>query len=335
MKRRVLFLSIILLSVFCWTLFQKGNTYVVTNFGVTVPDILSAVFNGSDILRSHEGRINILLLGIGGEEHEGGALTDTIIISSFSPTATPTAVLLSIPRDFWSPLLQDKLNSAYYYGEERKEGSGLAFAKTIIETETGVPLQYAMILDFSKFKEIIDAMGGISVTIPQSFTDEHYPVPGKETDECDGDPYFSCRFESVTFQKGEEHMDGERALQYVRSRHAEGDSGNDFSRGRRQQEILVAMKNKIVDKTVWSNPNALTHVFTVFRETVTTDMSLPEFIALGKSLMPKAAHMTIDQVTLETELQEAPIGMFGRFALIPIDTDEQFISAIRLKIWRP
>ena len=67
--------------------------------------------------------------------------------------------------------------------------------------------------------------------IPKAFTDSQYPIAGKENDACGGDATFACRYKTVQFQAGSQHMDGKTALMYVRSRHAEGDEGTDFARG--------------------------------------------------------------------------------------------------------
>jgi anionic cell wall polymer biosynthesis LytR-Cps2A-Psr (LCP) family protein len=151
-------------------------------------------------------------------------------------------------------------------------------------------------------------------------------------DECDGDPTFRCRYETLSFMKGKEIMDGDRALAYVRSRHSQGDDGNDFSRGRRQQDVLVAVKNKLITSGVWSNPKIVMQLFRTFRETITTDLSLPECIALGKMMM-KYSEQSIKQVTLEKELQDASVDLYGRFALIPLGTHDDFTFFIHESIW--
>ena len=214
-------------------------------FGLTPVSMFQLATDGEAMVKSDNGRVNILLLGVGGGIHEGPDLTDTIIVISFHLTKKRLA-LISIPRDVWSDSLKDRVNSAYHYGEAKKEGGGLTLSKIIIEDIAGVPIHYAMVIDFSQFETLIDYIGGIDVVVPAAFTDTQYPIAGKENDECGGDLTYRCRYQTLTFEKGLQHMDGSRALMYVRTRHAEGGDGNDFARGRRQQDVIIAVKTKIL-----------------------------------------------------------------------------------------
>ncbi|MEK7166202.1 MAG: LCP family protein, partial [Patescibacteria group bacterium] len=169
-------------------------------------------------LKGIKERTNILLLGVGGNTHEGGDLTDTIMVLSVDKKGNDS-VLLSIPRDIWAADLKAKINSAYANGEAKKPGGGLTLSKATVEQIIGLPLQYGLLVDFNGFKSIIDAVGGIETWVADSFTDSKYPIAGKETADCAGDPEYSCRYETVSFTQGSEHMDGDLALKYVRSRH--------------------------------------------------------------------------------------------------------------------
>jgi len=179
------------------------------------------------VLESSGGRTNILILGVGGGGHEGSDLTDTIIVLSLD-TGKKTVALISVPRDTWSDTLKDKVNSAYHYGNEKslssgRQGGGLLLSKVTMEDVIGMPIQYAVVVDFSGFTKVIDAVGGIDVNVPEAFTDSRYPKPGMEQATCPGDPTNACVYETVHFDAGVQHMDGARALIYARSRHAEGD----------------------------------------------------------------------------------------------------------------
>ena len=66
------------------------------------------------------------------------------------------ALLVSLPRDIWSPTLRDKINSAFHYGEEKKKGGGLTLAKFVVEEVLGQPVHYSILVDFSSFKGLID-----------------------------------------------------------------------------------------------------------------------------------------------------------------------------------
>ena len=95
--------------------------------------------------------------------------------------------LISIPRDIWIPEIRAKINSAYYWG-------GVSLSKSLVEKITSLPTHYAVVIDFSSFKEIIDALGGVKIDVANSFTDDLYPIEGREEDLCDGDKEFKCRY---------------------------------------------------------------------------------------------------------------------------------------------
>jgi LCP family protein required for cell wall assembly len=222
-------------------------------------------------------------LGIGGENHEGGLMTDTILLASIN-FAKKDAVILHIPRDIWIPTFKDKINAAYQLGEEKASGSGMLLAKSAVEEIVGVPIHYGMLIDFSGFQKMIDAVGGIDVTVTETFTDTMYPIAGRENDLCNGDRLYKCRYESITFTKGTEHMNGTRALKYVRSRHAEGTEGNDFSRGKRQEAVLVAFKNKLLTKENFTNLQLLGKLQSISLQTIKTDMPIGDIVLAVKTI---------------------------------------------------
>src|SRR5690606_11303223 len=121
------------------------------------------------------------------------------------------------------------------------------------EFVTGEPVHYAMVMDFSGFKEVIDTLGGVEVDVEHSFTDTEYPIAGRENDLCDGDPEYRCRYETIEFKQGRQYMDGETALKFVRSRHAEGDEGNDFARSACQQRVISAIREKVLTTGILFN----------------------------------------------------------------------------------
>lgn len=184
-----------------------------------------------------EGVINILLLGIGGEGHEGGNLTDTMMVASIDPK-NHEVVLISIPRDFAITLPGrgiQKINAAYAYAEKDRPGTGGEAAVAAAEKVTGLTIPYFALVDFKGFVSAIDHVGGVDVTIDNTFTDATYP------DERYG------YLPPVTFTKGNEHMDGKRALIFARSRHsAQNNEGSDFARSERQKKIIVAFKSKVM-----------------------------------------------------------------------------------------
>jgi len=245
---------------------------------------VSLVSQSAADLKGENGRVNFLLLGISDEEKAGAELTDTIIFLSINPQTGNTA-MLSLPRDIWLASMRAKLNTAYYYGNQKKPGGGLILAKASVAEILGQPVNYGVVIDFAGFEKLIDLLGGVTVNVAKSFTDDRYPLPGKEDDDCGGDPEYGCRYESIHFEAGEQEMNGKRALKYVRSRYAEGEEGTDFARSQRQQNLLTAIKNKIFSPQVLINPLKVVQLVKVGQQSLTTDLPQKDFGGVLKLIL--------------------------------------------------
>lgn len=251
-------------------------------------------------------RVNILLLGMGGPGHDGPYLTDTIILASIEPSTNQIA-MFSIPRDL-AVKIQDegirKINNANAFGENKEPGSGAVFATTVIEDTFDTDVHYYIRADFTAFQEIIDEVGGITINVPRSFTDMQYP-DGKNG------------VMTIYFQKGAERMTGARALQYARSRHGNNSEGSDFARASRQQQMLVALKEKVLSFETLSNPVRIHHIITSLNTHITTNLSFPDIIALIK----RAKRLnTRDMTTVVFDTNNyltAATGADGAFLLVP------------------
>lgn len=239
------------------------------------------VFTPQEKIKSIEGRTNLLILGKGGQNHEAPDLTDTIIFASiYHPAPSrlqgvskkPSVSLISLPRDIWIPELRAKLNSTYYWGNQKEEGGGLKLTKSSVEEIIGQPVHYGLVVDFEGFKETIDVVGGVMVDVENSFTDEWFPIPGREDDECDGDLEYKCRYETIRFEKGRQMMNGETALKFVRSRNAEGDEGTDIARASRQQRLIAAIKEKALSREIIFSPKKLLEIKDVLAKYIETDI---------------------------------------------------------------
>lgn len=132
-------------------------------------------------LKSTNNQVNVLLLGTAGGTHDGANLTDTIMVVSYN-LKTNQVYLISIPRDLWLPSLQSKANAAYEIGLSQNNGLGLA--KTIFGNILGLPIHYALRLDFRGFVSAVDNLGGVDITVDKTFDDYNYPIEGKEDDLC-------------------------------------------------------------------------------------------------------------------------------------------------------
>ena len=233
-----------------------------------------------------DGRTNVLLLGVGGQQQNGADLTDTIIFTSIN-IKTGDMAMVSIPRDIWLDSLMAKINTAYHYGEEREEGGGFVLARESAEEIVGLPIHYVFLMDFDGFEDAIDLVGGVEAEIERSFDDFKYPIAGKEEDNCDGDPDYNCRYEHLHFDAGSLEMDGATALKFVRSRNAEGEEGTDFARSQRQQKIINGLKDKIVSARILANPGKIKELIEVAKKNITSNPLLKdeEAAAFGNILL--------------------------------------------------
>lgn len=216
--------------------------------------------NGSSINTANTDlrRINFAFYGYGGPSHDGPYLTDSIMVVSVQPqpTGPPTVAEISVPRDWYVPNQlgngktdYGRINQAYSDGiggrgtlPSSDPGAGAAVADATLEHLLGIHIDHWIGLDFQAFKSAVDAVGGVDVTVPDSFTDYQYPAG-----ECGNQPGDNCATETVHFNAGPQHMNGATALIFSRSRHSnDNGEGTDFARSRRQQLIVAALKQKVV-----------------------------------------------------------------------------------------
>ncbi len=271
--------------------FTKANN-------ITSQFLLKLISNKELPIKSYQDRSNILILGFSGGIHEGSDLSDTMMVLSIDPVKKDI-LIISIPRDLWAPSLKAKINTAFHYGEEKKPGTGgMILAKATVSEIIGEPVQYGLGLDFSGFRKLIDLLDGVDVNIEDAFEDDKFPIEGKENDFCGGDPAFSCRFEKLSFIRGVQHMDGITALKYVRSRYASGKEGTDFSRSKRQQQVIQAVREKLLHLSPLQDRQKIVNFIKTFNSTVNSDMNWSEKLSFARifSTMSKQniRHITLD-----------------------------------------
>ncbi|HEX2171835.1 MAG TPA: LCP family protein [Dehalococcoidia bacterium] len=215
-------------------------------------------------------RVTILLLGVdrrSGEANEP-TRTDTMLLATYDPR-TKMAGMLSIPRDLWVPIpvrsgeiIEDRINTAHLYGDLYSyPGGGPALAKATVEYNLGVKIDYFARIDFEGFEKMVDTVGGITVDVPVPLKDDAYPTPNYGT-------------ERIYFPAGLQHLDGERALKYARTRHADSDIG----RTRRQQQVLLAFREQALRLNLLPQAPSLIQQL---GNSLATDVSVPEMIDLA------------------------------------------------------
>ncbi|GAI95511.1 unnamed protein product, partial [marine sediment metagenome] len=236
---------------------------------------LSLLRADTSSLDSYNNRTNLLILGVGGEAHEELDLTDTIIFTSIDKELADI-VMLSLPRDIWIDSLQTKINAVYHYGKEKAEGGGFVLSKDAVYQILNQPIHYAVLIDFEGFIKTVNLLEGIDIKVDRPFDDYKYPIAGKGRDECAGDPEYKCRYEHLHFDAGQQKMDGEMALKFVRSRNAEGEEGTDFARSQRQQKVISAVVNKLLSYKTLFNPGKIIELKKTFGDHVKFDTQFNE-----------------------------------------------------------
>lgn len=284
-----------------------------------------------DSVKKIDGSVNILILGIAGGTHDGPNLTDSIIVANYN-FDTDRLTTIGIPRDIWSDTLKDKINTAYAYGEAKQEDGGLKLAKAEASAIIGMPIQYSVVISFNRFKDLIDYLGGVDVNVEKSFTDNEFPIEGKENDQCGGDPEYTCRYETVTFKKGLTHMDGQTALKFVRSRHAEGEEGTDFSRSRRQQLVMAAIKDRALKIGQQYDLAKFQKLYSKADSLVNRDVTNQELVSIGKDIFFSRKYSQ-KNLFIPEELFIVPYyeQYDGKYVLIPAknwDTIHSFVQCL-------
>ena len=266
----------------------------------SILDSLMGVVSNENVEETDNGRTNVLLLGMRGEGVAGGGLlADTIMLASLKADEEKVA-LMSIPRDMYVKIPGEtyhaKINSAYYHGEGKEKGGGIESMKQIVGEITGQPIHYVATINFAGFEQLIDAVGGIDIELTESFSEplqfhqEHvcdpnvftvrsgrtqkkiddrgkvvaeYPLCYNHDEECGG---------AFMLPAGTNHLDGEKALCYVRSRM----TSNDYERAKRQQVVLHLLKDKLTSRGTLTSFGKVNGVLNTLGRNVGTDMSAGE-----------------------------------------------------------
>jgi LCP family protein required for cell wall assembly len=269
-------------------------------------------------------RVNLLVMGYGGGDHDGAHLTDSMLIVSVLPQSHHTS-LVSVPRDLWVQYPPNsgnytKINSIYQFASnnDKNPQAGGQAADQKVALVTGLNVPYWLTIDFTGFKQVIDAIGGIDVYVPDSFN-ACYP----KNDDAAIDPSWI----KVQFNKGMQHMNGARAITYARAREpldvcGQGTSENlaeltDFGRSARQQIIIKAVLAKVKQASTWPH---LYNAMDALQRTIHTNMSLADLseFALKMDLTdPKAAHIGLSNQNILVDATSDD----GQSILLPQNSD--------------
>jgi len=249
--------------------------------------------SGEKLKGENRDRINILLLGIGGKDHEGGLLTDTIMLASLRPS-TKEVAFVSIPRDLSVPIEGmgwRKINGVNAYAEKDNPGSGGLAVSQAVGHLLNMPIDYYLTVDFAGFIKIIDELGGLRVYVDNTLDDYSYPILGREDD-----PNYYSRWEYLHVDAGWQQMDGALALKFARSRHGVGVEGSDFARSRRQQKILEAVKDQLLSLNVLFKPKLITSIIEAYRDHLSTNLTVMEMAKLWSMFKDIKSEQIINKI---------------------------------------
>ncbi|MBQ1027362.1 LCP family protein [Micromonospora sp. C95] len=212
--------------------------------------------------------MNIMILGSDSRDPESssGSRTDTIILAHL-PADRSSAQLISIPRDTWVSVPRSaqgrggrdaKINAAYAWG-------GVPLMVQTVETFTKVRIDHVTMVDFAGFKEIVDALDGIEITVEKGFTSRHSLNPDGRRE----------------FVAGKQTMDGSAALDYARERYVFADG--DFTRIKHQQQVIKAILDKAASGGTLASPSKLNSFVRATADAVAVDESM-SLLDLGMEL---------------------------------------------------
>lgn len=276
----VVVLSHVWLGYNLWSFYRTGQAiYDPTPIGVTPTPLPSP--NGSGALPTPtpapplpgvDRRVTILFIGVDNTHGVDRGLTDSLIVASFDPQAG-TTVMISLPRDtarlpyygggIWPSRINSLMQAATRRPDEFPDGP-LPTLVNEMSYIVGIPIDYYARIDIGGFTQLIDLVGGVDVDLANEINDPTYQFTPTER--------------GFHLLPGPHHLDGKLATAYARSRHGSGNS--DFQRARRQQQILLALRDKADDPGVLANlPAVLDVVSQIVRTNAPLDR-LPEIVSV-------------------------------------------------------
>lgn len=261
---------------------------------------------------------NVLIMGYGGQGHEGAYLTDSLVLLH-NDLGSGQSAQIAIPRDLWVQIPPDsgryaKINGAYAYGrgEAGDPVAGGRMATTKVAQVTGLPTDRWVTIDFRGFRALIDALGGVEVDVERAFTAQ-YPA--------NDDPSIDPSWIEISFAAGPQRMDGETAIRYARARYsADPAEGSDFARGQRQARLVAAITARLKSPTAW--PRAFA-VMDALQPALRTNLAPADLlILLVRADIGGAARIRLDESSILTNETSGD----GQAILVPPGGDYGLIS---------
>lgn len=225
---------------------------------------------GNFWITNENSKVNILLIWRWWGNHDAPNLTDSIILTSID-LKTNIISMLSVPRDLLVEVgekkVHTKINEIYTRNKDWQKKTEEESVKALQDKITQITWQkidYFVNIDFEWFKKFVDFIGGVEVDVDETIVDSEYPTP-------DG------WYETFILRKWTWILDGEVALKFARSRH----STSDFDRSLRQQKIINAIKNQVIQEGYLSSPSKITKMYEILSEYITTNLDIQTIISLA------------------------------------------------------
>ena len=313
----------VIITILCILLIGTFGRFAIQAFRVvgsaiwkTTITVVSKQF-GKEMQKDEFGNINIMVLGYGGADHQWGYLTDSIMVASRNPEKG-AVTMLSVPRDLvvyntWSSVF-GRINEIF----ARSLWRNLAidtWAKAVagqLSKITGLTIPYYVLVDFKGFENIIDTLGWVDINVTKPLKDFSYP---------------DWEHAIMTFQVNSwvNHFSGNTALMYARSRH----STSDFDRSLRQQQIIKAVKDKLISQI--TSPSKVTALYNDYIKMSKTNISLDEMIGLAQ-YMDNIKHMFSFGYTTECSIFAYKLSRPACFLYTP-NRDLFGWASVILPIW--
>ncbi|MBV8713924.1 MAG: LCP family protein [Chloroflexi bacterium] len=271
----------------------KASSQVASSIASVVKTVLPD-WQGTD-------RVNVLLLGIDKRDDEPieGTRSDTMMLASIDPVSK-SAALVSLPRDMWVNIPGCGVRAGCSGGQQRINVAhavgGPEMAMQTVTADFGIPLQYYARVDFRGFEQMINAVGGVAIDVDWPVKDDEYPTA-------------DYGYMRIYFGPGPQLMDGAQALEYARSRHGM----NDFARAGRQQKVILAVRNRVLQMDMLSRAPELAGIA---QQSVSTNLSPVQMLALAK-LVSQIDHERITNLVIDASYVRPFVGDDGADLLDP------------------
>jgi polyisoprenyl-teichoic acid--peptidoglycan teichoic acid transferase len=260
-------------------------------------------------------RYTILIMGLDkrpGEEGTGFR-TDSMILVSIDPM-TKQVGMLSIPRDIFVPIPGEtemqQINRVYVLGELDRPGNGPRKLMDTLQYNLGMKIDSYIAVTFESVIKAVDAVGGIEIDVPQTIDDPEYPD-------------MNYGYQPLHIDAGRQHMNGELALKYARTRH----QSSDFDRTGRQQQVILAIRQQVVKPEVLARlaTNAPS-LWSDFSSGILTDLTFDQILSIGWYLKDLPVNNIkkggmVEQYIQATTIDGSPVLVINRSNTIELLTN--------------